>query len=51
MMMSLGLFAFSLSSAAYQDLQRQTAWRHASSERIAPAPPPSFSVPVMTPLL
>ncbi|MEW5249564.1 phage tail protein [Microbulbifer sp. 2201CG32-9] len=34
MMMSLGLFAFSLSSAAYRDLQRQTAWRHAGSDRI-----------------
>ncbi|MEX2964249.1 phage tail protein [Microbulbifer sp. TYP-18] len=34
MMMSLGLFAFSLSSAAYGDLQRQTAWRHAGSDRI-----------------
>ncbi|GIX38007.1 MAG: oxidoreductase [Silanimonas sp.] len=34
MMMSLGLFVFSLSTAAYQELQRQTAWRHASSERV-----------------
>lgn len=34
MMMSLGLFAFSLSTLAYQELQRQTAWRHASSERV-----------------
>lgn len=34
MMMALGTFVFSLDTAAYQELQRQTAWRHASSERI-----------------
>lgn len=33
-MMSLGVFSFSLATAAYQDLQRQMAWRHASSERV-----------------
>jgi len=34
MMMALGPFVFSLSTLAYQQLQRQMAWRHASSERI-----------------
>lgn len=34
MMMSLGVFSFSLATAAYQELQRQMAWRHASSERV-----------------
>lgn len=34
MMMSLGTFAFSLSTAAYQQLQRQMSWRHPTSERV-----------------
>jgi len=34
MMMALGPFVFSLATLAYQQLQRQMAWRHASSERI-----------------
>lgn len=34
MMMALGTFVFSLSTAAYQQLQRQSAWRHSSSERV-----------------
>lgn len=34
MMMSLGMFVFSLSTLAYQQLQRQTAWRHASTSRV-----------------
>ncbi len=34
MMMSLGLFVFSLPSLAYQELQRQTTWRHPASERV-----------------
>ncbi|MCB2255373.1 phage tail protein [Pseudomonas chlororaphis] len=38
MMMALGMFVFSLSTAAYQELQRQTEWRHASTSRIG-APP------------
>ena len=38
MMLALGMFVFSLSTAAYQELQRQTDWRHASNARIgAPA--------------
>lgn len=34
MMMALGTFVFSLSNLAYQQLQRSTAWRHSSSERV-----------------
>ena len=33
MMMALGFFVFSLHTAAYQELQRQLAWRHASVTR------------------
>jgi len=33
-MMALGLFVFSLSTAAYQQLQRQRAWQHASHSRV-----------------
>lgn len=32
--MSLGMFAFSLPTLAYQELQRDSAWRHARSGRI-----------------
>ncbi|MBJ2280864.1 phage tail protein [Pseudomonas sp. MF6767] len=38
MMLSLGMFVFSLSTLAYQALQRQTNWRHASNSRVG-APP------------
>ncbi|AJO77654.1 phage tail protein [Pseudomonas sp. MRSN 12121] len=38
MMLSLGMFVFSLSTLAYQKLQRQTNWRHASNSRVG-APP------------
>lgn len=34
MMLSLGTFVFSLSTAAYQQLQRQMSWRHPTSERV-----------------
>jgi len=34
MMMALGLFVFSLETLAYQELQRQTEWRHPSSARV-----------------
>lgn len=34
MMMALGLFVFSLPTLAYQELQRQTSWRHPASERV-----------------
>lgn len=42
MMMALGLFVFSLPTAAYQDFQRQTAWRHPSSNRVGAAPVRQF---------
>jgi len=38
MMMALGLYVFSLHTAAYQDFQRQTNWRHPSSSRVGAAP-------------
>ena len=42
MMMTLGTFVFSLPTLAYQQLQRQMAWRHASSERITARPANQF---------
>ncbi|MFL7962065.1 MULTISPECIES: phage tail protein [unclassified Pseudomonas] len=42
MMLALGMFVFSLSTAAYQELQRQTEWRHASNPRIGAAPARQF---------
>lgn len=38
MMMALGLFVFAVPTAAYQQLQRQTAWRHASQSRVGQRP-------------
>lgn len=34
MMMALGMFVFSISTAAYQELNRSTSWRHASNSRV-----------------
>ncbi len=45
MMMSLGTFVFSLSTLAYQQLQRQRSWRHATSERIGARPASQFLGP------
>lgn len=42
MMMCLGQFVFSLAELAYQDLQRQTQWRHASSNRVGVRPARQF---------
>ena len=42
MMMALGMFVFSMHTAAYQELQRQTDWRHASNNRIGAAPARQF---------
>jgi len=42
MMLALGMFVFSLSTAAYQELQRQTDWRHTSNSRIGAAPARQF---------
>ena len=38
MMMALGMFVFSLETLAYQELQRQTDWRHPSSPRVGVQP-------------
>ena len=43
MMLALGMFVFSLHTLAYQELQRQTAWRHASSNRIGAQPARQFA--------
>lgn len=45
MMMSYGMFVFGLSTAAYQELQRQTNWRHASQSRINARPVHQFLGP------
>lgn len=42
MMLALGMFVFSLSTAAYQELQRQTDWRHVSNNRVGAAPARQF---------
>jgi len=42
MMLALGMFVFSLHTAAYQELQRQTDWRHASNSRIGVGPARQF---------
>jgi len=42
MMLSLGMFVFSLSTLAYQELQRQTNWRHASNSRVGTSPAMQF---------
>lgn len=42
MMLALGMFVFSLSTAAYQELQRQTEWRHVSNNRVGAAPARQF---------
>lgn len=42
MMLALGMFVFCLSTVAYQELQRQTDWRHPSSNRIGAAPARQF---------
>ncbi len=34
MLMSLGLFPFSLPTLAHDELSRRTAWRHATASRI-----------------
>lgn len=38
MMMALGLFVFSMETMAYQELQRDTQWRHPSSSRVGARP-------------
>ncbi|KAB1859923.1 oxidoreductase [Acinetobacter tandoii] len=43
MMMALGLFVFELSTVSYQDLQRTTAWRHPSNNRVGNTPAYQFT--------
>jgi phage protein U len=45
MMMGYGQFVFSLSTLAYQDLQRQTAWRHPSNSRVGARPAKQYVGP------
>ncbi|WP_447045325.1 phage tail protein [Vreelandella sp. H-I2] len=45
MMMSYGMFVFGLNTAAYQELQRQTTWRHASQSRVNARPTHQFLGP------
>jgi phage protein U len=42
MMLALGMFVFSLHTAAYQEMQRQTDWRHPSSNRVGAQPARQF---------
>ena len=42
MMMTLGMFVFGLPTLAYQELQRTTEWRHASTSRIGTNPASQF---------
>lgn len=45
MMMSLGQFVFSLPTLAYQQLRRQTEWRHADNDRVGARPADQFVGP------
>lgn len=38
MLMALGQFVFSMSTLAYQDMQRQSQWRHPSHSRVGARP-------------
>lgn len=42
MMLALGMFVFSLHTLAFQELQRQTDWRHASTNRVGAQPARQF---------
>jgi phage protein U len=42
MMLALGMFVFSLHTAAYQEMQRQTEWRHPGNNRIGAQPARQF---------
>lgn len=45
MMLALGFFVFGLHTAAYQEFQRQLAWRHASVPRVGARPASQFVGP------
>ncbi|MBD8594764.1 phage tail protein [Pseudomonas sp. CFBP 8758] len=42
MMMAIGMFIFSLETLVYQELQRQTDWRHGTTSRIGTNPARQF---------
>lgn len=44
-MMTLGLFVFGLRSVPYQQLQRQTQWRHPSTSRVGRLPARQYTGP------
>jgi phage protein U len=43
MMMAIGMFVFGMHTVAYQELQRKTEWRHASSSRVGENPARQFT--------
>lgn len=45
MMMSLGQFVFSLNTLAFDELKRQTTWRHPSNSRVGQRPARQFVGP------
>ncbi len=45
MLMSLGMFVFSLYTVSYHELQRQTTWRHPTSSRVGARPASQFVGP------
>lgn len=45
MMMALGLFVFATQTLPYQQLQRQTSWRHPSNSRLGLRPARQFLGP------
>ncbi len=45
MLMTLGLFVFSINTLSYQSLQRTTSWRHNSQNRIGNTPSYQYTGP------
>lgn len=45
MMMTLGMFVFTLKTVPYQELQQQKEWRHASNNRVGKRPSLQFVGP------
>lgn len=44
-LLTLGLFVFAMDSLPFQELQRRTDWRHASSERFGARPASQYAGP------
>ena len=42
MMMALGMFVFGMKTLAYQELQRQSDWRHPTTSRVGARPARQF---------